>query len=93
MQAVADQTQQLVASQMAFGASGLVGRTVSWTTSDGPRQDRAPSAESPSAPTVRCSTSADSQVALAQVQSVTGGTATSAAAPTSSTGTTGSTTV
>src|SRR3954463_346448 len=35
MQAVADQTAQLVASQMAFGASGLVGRTVSWTTADG----------------------------------------------------------
>ena len=35
MQAVADQTQQLVTSQMAFGASSLVGRTVSWTGSDG----------------------------------------------------------
>ena len=35
MQAVADQTAQLVASQMAFGASSLVGRTVSWTTPEG----------------------------------------------------------
>ena len=35
MQDVADRTAQLVSSQMAFGASGLVGRTVSWTTSDG----------------------------------------------------------
>ncbi len=38
MQAVADQTAQLVASQMAFGASGLVGRTVSWTVADGTAQ-------------------------------------------------------
>ena len=35
MQDVADRTAQLVSSQMAFGASGLVGRTVSWTNSDG----------------------------------------------------------
>ena len=38
MQAVADQTAQLVASQMAFGASNLVGRTVSWTSQDGVAQ-------------------------------------------------------
>ncbi len=38
MQAVADQTAQLVASQMAFGASNLVGRTVSWTSEDGVAQ-------------------------------------------------------
>ncbi|WP_101525397.1 flagellar hook assembly protein FlgD [Nocardioides houyundeii] len=31
MQAVADQTAMLVASQMAFGATGLVGRDVTWT--------------------------------------------------------------
>jgi flagellar basal-body rod modification protein FlgD len=41
MQAVADQTAQLVASQMAFGASSLVGRTVSWTTPDGLAQSGA----------------------------------------------------
>lgn len=35
MQEVAEQTAQLVASQMAFGASSLVGRTVSWTGEDG----------------------------------------------------------
>src|SRR6478672_10241200 len=35
MQDVADRTAQLVSSQMAFGASGLVGRYVSWTGSDG----------------------------------------------------------
>ena len=58
MQAVADQTQQLVASQMAFGASGLVGRTISWTNSRGRHPDRAASPGSRSAPTARCSTSA-----------------------------------
>src|SRR6478672_9187816 len=35
MQAVADQTAQLVTSQMAFGAGSLVGRTVTWSTEDG----------------------------------------------------------
>jgi flagellar basal-body rod modification protein FlgD len=38
MQAVADQTQQLVASQLAFGATGLVGRDVSWTDANGAKQ-------------------------------------------------------
>ena len=38
MQAVADQTAQLLASQMAFGASSLVGRTVTWTDDDGAAQ-------------------------------------------------------
>lgn len=35
MQAVADQTALLLSAQMAFGASGLVGRNVSWTNPDG----------------------------------------------------------
>lgn len=35
MQAVADQTQQLFAAQMAFGASSLVGKQVSYTLADG----------------------------------------------------------
>ncbi|QCX29282.1 flagellar hook capping protein [Nocardioides jishulii] len=35
MQAVADQTALLLASQMAFGASGLVGRHVTYTDADG----------------------------------------------------------
>lgn len=35
MQAVADQTNQLVNLQMAFGASSMVGRTVSYPASDG----------------------------------------------------------
>src|SRR4051794_25200827 len=90
MQAVADQTAQLVASQMAFGASGLVGRTVSWTTADGV-------ARSGSVTGVTFGTDGplldvgDSQVAMSQVQSVTSGTASVAPPPTSasSTGTTG----
>ncbi len=35
MQAVADQTSQLVALQVAFGASGMVGRTVSYAGPEG----------------------------------------------------------
>jgi flagellar basal-body rod modification protein FlgD len=35
MQAVADQTSQLVGLQVAFGASSMVGRTVSYPSSDG----------------------------------------------------------
>jgi len=89
MQAVADQTQQLVASQMAFGASGLVGRTIRWTNSEGATQ-------SGSVTGVTFGTDGpmldvgDSQVALSQVQTVKAGTAAAASAPTSST-TTGST--
>jgi len=35
MQAVSDQTGLMLGAQMAFGASGLVGRTVTYTLSDG----------------------------------------------------------
>ena len=94
MQAVADQTQQLVASQMAFGASGLVGRTISWTDSQGATQ-------SGSVTGVTFGTDGpmldvgDSQVALSQVQTVKAGTAAAASAststtPSTTTGTTGS---
>jgi flagellar basal-body rod modification protein FlgD len=38
MQAVADQTAALFSAQMAFGASGLIGRTVSWTDKEGAAQ-------------------------------------------------------
>jgi flagellar basal-body rod modification protein FlgD len=35
MQNVADQTARLLSAQMAFGASGLVGKQVSWTDTTG----------------------------------------------------------
>lgn len=35
MQDVADQTAALFAAQMAFGASGLIGKSVTWTDADG----------------------------------------------------------
>lgn len=35
MQQVADQTALLLSAQMAFGASGLVGRNVTWTDAEG----------------------------------------------------------
>jgi flagellar basal-body rod modification protein FlgD len=72
MQAVADQTAQLVASQMAFGASSLVGRTVSWTTAEGVAQSGTVSG-------VQFGTQGPmldvggSMVPLGQVQSVMGG--------------------
>ena len=38
MQDVADQTAKLLSAQMAFGASGLVGKQVTWVDSDGANQ-------------------------------------------------------
>src|SRR5690349_591244 len=38
MQDVADKTAQLFQAQMSFGASGFIGKTVSWTDSDGKTQ-------------------------------------------------------
>lgn len=38
MQDVADQTAALFSAQMAFGASGLIGKQVSWTDSEGVTQ-------------------------------------------------------
>jgi flagellar basal-body rod modification protein FlgD len=35
MQDVADQTARLLSAQMAFGASGLIGKKVTWLDSDG----------------------------------------------------------
>src|SRR3954447_6828582 len=90
MQAVADQTQQLVASQMAFGASGLVGRTISWTDAQGATQSGGVTGVTfgTDGPMLDVG---DSQVALSQVQTVKAGTAAAASASTSTTtGTTGS---
>jgi flagellar basal-body rod modification protein FlgD len=89
MQNVADQTAQLVASQMAFGASGLVGRTVTWTDADGAAQSGTVSGVTfgTDGPMLDVG---DSQISLGQVQSVTDGTATPAASSGSTTSTTGS---
>lgn len=38
MQDVADQTAALFSAQMAFGASGLIGKQVTWTDADGATQ-------------------------------------------------------
>ncbi len=86
MQNVADQTAQLVASQMAFGASGLVGRTVTWTTAEGVAQKGVVNGVTfgTDGPMLDV---AGAQVALGQVQSVTDGTATPAASSGSTTGT------
>lgn len=39
MQTVADQTTALFSAQMAFGASGLIGKQVTWTDADGAIQN------------------------------------------------------
>ena len=57
MQDVADQTGALLGAQMAFGASGLVGRHVTYTHADGDDPDRHGRRRRRSAPTARCSTS------------------------------------
>jgi flagellar basal-body rod modification protein FlgD len=38
MQNVADQTAKLLSAQMAFGASGLIGKQVNWLDKDGAKQ-------------------------------------------------------
>ncbi|MFL6160371.1 MAG: flagellar hook assembly protein FlgD [Marmoricola sp.] len=38
MQAVADKTAQLFSAQVSFGASGLIGKTVTWHDADGVTQ-------------------------------------------------------
>src|SRR5215217_2763259 len=38
MQDVADKTAQLFQAQISFGASGLIGKTVTWTDADGATQ-------------------------------------------------------
>ncbi|MBV9830036.1 MAG: hypothetical protein JOZ82_00445 [Marmoricola sp.] len=77
MQAVADQTAQLVTSQMAFGASSLVGRTISWTDTDGASHSGAVSGVQfgTEGPTLQVGTST---IPLSQVQSVSGNAGSSA---------------
>ena len=80
MQEVADQTAQLVASQMAFGASSLVGRTVSWTSEDGVAQSGTVSGVQFGAQGPMLDVGGTA-VSLGQVQSVTNGAAGGATSP------------
>lgn len=75
MQEVADQTARLVASQMAFGASNLVGRTVSWTSEDGAAHSGSVNGVQFGAqgPMLDVGTTS---IPISQVQSVTSGTST-----------------
>ena len=90
MQNVADQTAQMVTSQMAFGASSLVGRTISWTDTEGAAHSGAVSGVQfgTDGPTLQVGTSS---VPLAQVQSVTGNGGASSGTSTSTTTGTGTT--
>jgi flagellar basal-body rod modification protein FlgD len=91
MQDVADQTAQLVTSQMAFGASSLVGRTITWTDANGSPQTGAVTGVTfgTDGPTLDVGSS---QVSLGQVQSVTGGSSASTASSSASTASTASST-
>lgn len=75
MQAVADQTALLLASQMAFGASGLVGRHVTYSDADGEIQTGTVSGVTfgASGPVLDID---GTEVPLANIVSVTDGTAT-----------------
>ena len=69
MQDVADGTTQMLTSQMAFGASSLVGRTVSWTAADGTPHSGAVDGVDfgTDGPTLQVG---DSSLPLSQVQSI-----------------------
>ncbi|WP_147455948.1 flagellar hook assembly protein FlgD [Nocardioides mangrovicus] len=83
MQDVADQTSQLLTSQMAFGASSLVGRTVSWTDSNGATQTGSVSGVtfSTDGPMLDVGST---QLSLSQVQSVKGSTSSTTSSTTGS---------
>ncbi len=73
MQSVVDKTQELLSAQMAFGASGLVGRTVAWNDEAGMRQTGLVNGVTfgSTGPVLSVG---DHTVPVAQVQSVTDGT-------------------
>ena len=78
MQDVADQTAQLLSAQMAFGASGLIGKRVTWLDSDGATQTGSVTGVTFGAdgPVLAAG---DKTFPLASVQSVTDGTTTNPA--------------
>ncbi|HEY0904737.1 MAG TPA: flagellar hook capping FlgD N-terminal domain-containing protein [Marmoricola sp.] len=77
MQEVADQTAALFSAQMAFGASGLIGREITWLDADGVSQSGSVSGVSFGAegPVLDV---AGTTVPIASVLSVTDGTGTTA---------------
>ena len=83
MQDVADKTAQLFQAQISFGASGLIGKSVSWTDSDGVKQSGTVHGVTfgASGPVLDVD---GASVTLAQIQSI----GTSASAPASSGSTT-----
>jgi flagellar basal-body rod modification protein FlgD len=87
MQAVADQTQQLLTASMSFGASGLVGRNVSWTDATGATGTGTVSGVSfgNQGPVL---TVGSSSVPMSEVTSVVAGTTTSTATGSTTSGTT-----
>lgn len=69
MQEVADQTAALLAAQVSFGASGLVGREITWTTPEGSERTGIVDSVSfgPEGPVLKAD---GSDITLASVQSV-----------------------
>jgi flagellar basal-body rod modification protein FlgD len=92
MQAVADQTSQLVALQVAFGASSMVGRTVTYPAADGTTSTGVVDSVrfEATGPVLQVN---GEDVFLAQVQSVADGSTDTGSHPGADTGTSGDTAV
>jgi flagellar basal-body rod modification protein FlgD len=76
MQDVADKTAQLFQAQISFGASGLIGKTVTWTDSDGATQSGSVHGVTFGTDGPVLDVGAAEPISIASVLSVTDGTAT-----------------
>ena len=77
MQAVADQTAMMLSAQMAFGASGLIGKQVSWLGDDGSTRTGTVSSVTFGANGPQLDVGGGTTLPIASVVSVTDGTSTS----------------
>jgi len=77
MQDVADKTAQLFQAQISFGASGLIGKSVSWTDSDGVKQSGTVHGVTFGVDGPVLDVGAEDPISIASVLSVTDGTSTS----------------
>ena len=85
MQDVADKTAQLFQAQVSVGASGFIGKTVSWTDSDGVKQTGSVHGVTFGADGPMLDVGADDPISIASVLSVTEGTATTTSSTTGTT--------
>ena len=85
MQDVADKTAQLFQAQVSFGASGFIGKTVSWTDSDGAKQTSTVHGVTFGADGPMLDVGAADPISITSVLSVTDGTTSTATQPTTTT--------